>query len=255
MNETNKIVVANWKMNPQSKKEAEIIFKNVSFIIKNLKKIDVIVCPPFPYLYLKDKIKNKKLKLGSQDVFYEKEGSYTGEISIDMLKNFGVEYVIVGHSERRMVGDTNEIVNKKILISLKSKINPIFCVGENNRDTNGFYLSFIKKQIEEGLKGVAKPQVKNIIIAYEPIWAIGSNALRVATPSEFLEIRIFIKKVIADMYDVKTANEVKIIYGGSVNPLNAESFIKEGGALGLLVGRDSLNKKKFSEIINLAVAL
>jgi triosephosphate isomerase len=128
-------------------------------------------------------------------------------------------------------------------------------VGENNRDTNGFYLSFIKKQIEEGLKGVAKPQVKNIIIAYEPIWAIGSNALRVATPSEFLEIRIFIKKVIADMYDVKTANEVKIIYGGSVNPLNAESFIKEGGALGLLVGRDSLNKKKFSEIINLAVAL
>lgn len=247
-----KIIIANWKMNPQSKKEAEIIFKNISNSVKNLKKVEVVVCPPFPYLYIKEKIKNKKLKLGSQDVFYEKEGSYTGEISINMLKNFGANFVIVGHSERRMIGDTNDIVNKKILVTLKSKINPIFCVGENSRDANGFYLSFIKQQIEEGLKGVIKSQIKNIIIAYEPVWAIGINAKREATPSEFLEIKIFIKKVISDMYDIKTANEPRIIYGGSVNPTNALSFMKEGGALGLLVGRDSLNGKKFSEIINLA---
>lgn len=252
MKEINKVIVANWKMNPHSKKEAEIIFKNISNSTKNLKNVEVIVCPPFPYLYLKEKIINKKLKLGSQDVFFEQEGPYTGEVSIKMLKNLGVEYVIIGHSERRMMGDTNNIVNKKILITLKSKINPIFCIGENVRDANGFYLSFIKEQIEEGLKGVIKSQIKNIIIAYEPVWAIGENAKREATPSEFLEIKIFIKKVIADIYDIKTAHEIRIIYGGSVHPMNASMFIKEGGALGLLVGRDSLSPNKFSEIINLA---
>lgn len=252
MKEINKVIVANWKMNPHSKKEAEIIFKNISNSTKNLKNVEVIVCPPFPYLYLKEKIINKKLKLGSQDVFFEQEGPYTGEVSIKMLKNLGVEYVIIGHSERRMMGDTNNIVNKKILITLKSKINPIFCIGENVRDANGFYLSFIKEQIEEGLKGVIKSQIKNIIIAYEPVWAIGENAKREATPSEFLEIKIFIKKIISDLYDIKTVNELRIIYGGSVHPMNASIFIKEGGALGLLVGRDSLSPNKFSEIINLA---
>lgn len=252
MKEINKVIVANWKMNPHSKKEAEIIFKNISNSIKNLKNVEVIVCPPFPYLYIKEKIKNKKLKLGSQDVFSLQEGPYTGEVSVKMLKNFGVEYVIIGHSERRMIGDTNDIVNKKILITLKSKINPIFCVGENVRDANGFYLSFIKEQIEEGLKGVIKSQIKNIIIAYEPVWAIGADAKREATPSEFLEIKIFIKKIISDIYDIKTASGLRIIYGGSVHPMNASIFIKEGGALGLLVGRDSLSPNKFSEIINLA---
>ncbi|HAQ02296.1 TPA: triose-phosphate isomerase [Candidatus Nomurabacteria bacterium] len=247
----NKLVIANWKMNPQSKKEAEIIFKNIFNNLKNIKKTEVIICPPFPFLFVKGKVKTKNIKLGSQDVFYEKEGSYTGEVSASMLRDFSVEYVLVGHSERRAIGDTNEIVNKKILAILKSKMNPIFCVGESVRDTNGFYLSFIKQQIIEGLVNVNKPQVKNMVIAYEPIWAIGSSADREATPAEFTEIRIFIKKIITDLYDVKTANEVRIIYGGSVNPLNAESFIKEGRADGLLVGRDSLNPKKFSAIINL----
>jgi triosephosphate isomerase len=251
MNGINKLIIANWKMNPQSKKEAEILFKKISILIKNIKNTEIIICPPFPFLFIKEKIKNKSIKLGSQDVFYEKEGSYTGEISAGMIKDFGAEYVLVGHSERRTIGDTDEQVNKKVLATLKSKMSPIFCIGESDRDTNGFYLSFIKQQIIEGLLNVPKPQMKNIIFAYEPIWAIGSSATRVATPVEFTEIRIFIKKIIADLYDVKTANSIRIIYGGSVNPLNAESFIKEGGADGLLVGRDSLNPKKFSAIINL----
>ena len=251
MNGINKLIIANWKMNPQSKKEAEILFKKISILIKNIKNTEIIICPPFPFLFIKEKIKNKSIKLGSQDVFYEKEGSYTGEISAGMIKDFGAEYVLVGHSERRTLGDTDEQVNKKVLATLKSKMSPIFCIGESDRDTNGFYLSFIKQQIIEGLLNVPKPQMKNIIFAYEPIWAIGSSATRVATPVEFTEIRIFIKKIIADLYDVKTANSIRIIYGGSVNPLNAESFIKEGGADGLLVGRDSLNPKKFSAIINL----
>ncbi len=247
-----KLVVANWKMNPQSKKEAETILSNISKTFKNIKTTELVVCLPFPFLYIKDKIKNKKIKIGSQDVFYEKEGSYTGEVSTSMLKTFGVEYVIVGHSERRSIGDTNSIVNKKIIATLKSKMQVILCIGESERDVNGFYLSFIKKQIEEGLADVLKSQMKSIVVAYEPIWAIGSSAKREAEPSEFVEIRIFIKKIISDLYDIKTANSLRIIYGGSVNPLNAESFIKEGGASGLLVGRDSLNPKKFSAIISVS---
>ena len=191
MKPVNKLIIANWKMNPQKKTEAEAIFKDISTFVKNIKNTEIIICPPFPYFFIKDKIKGKKLKLGSQDVFYEKEGSHTGEVSASMLKDFGVEYVLVGHSERRSLGDTNDQVNKKILAVIKSKMCPIFCIGESEKDANGFYLSFIKQQITEGLLAVTKSQAKNIIIAYEPIWAIGSNATRVATPAEFTEIRIF----------------------------------------------------------------
>lgn len=252
MKDKSLLIIANWKMNPQTKKNAEIIFGSISNSLKDIKRIDVVICPPHPFLFLKDKIKNKKIHLGSQDVFFEKNGPYTGEVSASMLKDFGVEYVIVGHSERRMLGDTNQTINKKILAIFKSKMAPIFCIGEKKRDVNGFYLSFIKEQITEGLIGVSKSQMKNMVIAYEPIWAIGSGAERVATSREFIEIRIFIKKIIADLYDIKTANEIKIIYGGSVHPLNTEAFIKEGESDGLLVGRDSLNRKLFCTIINLA---
>ncbi len=249
MKDTKRIIIGNWKMNPQSKKEAEVIFRGISKINKNIKNTEVVICPSFPHFFIKGKTKDKKIKLGSQDVFFEKEGSYTGEISTGMLRDFNVDYVLVGHSERRSLGDTNEIVNKKIIELLKYKIIPVFCIGESDRDHNGFYLSFLKNQIESGLININKNQIRSIIIAYEPIWAIGSSATRVATPEEFNEIRIYIKKVLSDIYGAKLANEIKIIYGGSVNPLNAKEFLKEGEADGLLVGRDSLNPKKFGDII------
>ncbi len=249
MKDTKKIIIGNWKMNPQSKKEAEIVFAGISKIAKTIKKIEIVICPPFPYLFIKGKIKDKKIRLGSQDIFFEKEGSYTGEVSSMMLKDFNVEYVLVGHSERRALGDSNEVINKKVIESLKNNIIPVFCIGESERDHNGFYLSFLKNQIESGLANINRNQVKNIIIAYEPIWAIGSSATRVATHTEFTEIRIYIKKVLSDMYGMNIANEIKIIYGGSVNSSNALSFLKEGEADGLLVGRDSLTAKKFGDII------
>ncbi len=248
----NKLVVANWKMNPSSIKEVEFIYKGISSYLKKIKNVETVICPPFPYLYIPKKLKINNIKTGSQDVFNEKEGPYTGEVSFLMLKNFDVKYVIVGHSERRTLGDTNQDINNKILTILKGKATPIFCIGEKERDHNGFYLSYIKQQIIEALAGVMKSQIKNIVFAYEPVWAIGANATRVATVAEFIETRIFIKKIISDLYDIKTANAVRIIYGGSVNQTNAKSFIEEGGADGLLVGRDSLNIKKFKEIINLA---
>ncbi len=246
----NKIVVANWKMNPQSQKEAEVLFKESYLLVKNTKNTQIVICPPFPFLFLSKKFKSKKLMLGSQNVSTETEGSYTGEVSPMMLSNMGVSYVIVGHGERRSLGETNLVVNKKILNLLKFNLLPILCVGESNRDQDGAYLSFVEDQIKESLNGVSITQMKNIIIAYEPIWAIGKDATREATKEEFMEMKIFIKKIISNIYNSKIAHSSIILYGGSVNPLNTKSFIQDGGADGLLVGRDSINPKKFGAILS-----
>lgn len=245
-----KIVVANWKMNPQSQKEAEVLFKETLIASKNIKNAKIVICPPFPFIFVLKKLKNKKIALGAQNVGKEAEGSHTGEVSPKMLINMGVSYVIVGHGERRKQGETNKIVNEKILNLLKFKLLPILCVGESIRDRDGFYLSFVGEQVKDCLKGVTRSQMKNMIIAYEPIWAIGTNATREATKEEFMEMKIFIKKVISDVYDSKIAHNVNILYGGSINPENAKSFADVNVADGLLVGRDSINPKKFGAILN-----
>ena len=245
-----KIVVANWKMNPQSQKEADVLFNATFKESKKNKNTQIIICPPFPFLFISKKFKSKNFILGAQNVGEYSEGSHTGEISPKMLVNMGVSRVIVGHGECRARGETNKIVNGKILNLLKFKLAPILCVGENTRDRDGFYLSFVGDQIRDCLKGVTKPQMKNIIIAYEPIWAIGKNATREATKEEFMEMKIFIKKIISDIFDSKVAHSTVILYGGSVNGDNAKSFVGENGADGFLVGRDSINPKKFSAILN-----
>ena len=246
----NKIVIANWKMNPSSLREAEGVFVNTVKIANKSKKVDVIICPPFTFLYLGQKLKYKNIFLGSQSVFPEISGSYTGEVSIKILKSLNTKYVIVGHSERRALGENDEYINKQIQTILKEKMVPIFCIGEKIRDKEGFYLSVIKEQIEKGLINISKLQIKNLMIAYEPVWAIGANAKREATVEEFIEMKIFIKKILSDIYGAKIAHSMKILYGGSVHPDNARSFAVDGGADGLLVGRDSLTPKKFEEIIN-----
>lgn len=243
-----RIVIGNWKMNPISLKKARVIFNEVVKNNKGIKNIDIVICPPLPFLSVADKLKIKNIYLGAQNVFEEVSGPYTGEVSPKMLSSLGVRYVILGHSERRALGETNKTINKKVLATLRANLLPIICIGESSRDGNGFYLAFIKHQIIECLESVPKNQFKNIIIAYEPIWAIGEKALHEATKEEFVEIQIFIKKVVADLYDIKTATATTIIYGGSVHPENAKEFV-EVGADGLLVGRDSLAPKKFAEII------
>lgn len=245
-----KVVIANWKMNPQSQKEAEVLFENTIKEIKNVKNNKIIICPPFPFLFIAQKSKTKKVILGAQNCSKEIDGSYTGQVSVAMLKSMGVSYVIVGHSENRILMEDNKVINKKILNLFKFKLSPILCIGETCRDKDGLYLSFIEEQIKVCLDGVSRTQIKNIIIAYEPVWAIGVNATREATKEEFIEMKIFIKKVISDLYDSKIAHNIPILYGGSVNTENAKSFIREGGADGLLVGRDSINYKKFGAILS-----
>jgi len=245
-----KIVVANWKMNPQSQREAEVLFKETLFLANSVKKAKIIICPPFPYLFICGKLKNRKVFLGAQNTSKEEGGSHTGEVSPKMLSSMGVSFSIVGHGEERSRGETNKLINEKILNLLKFKLSPILCVGESIRDKEGMYLSFVEGQIRECLSGVPKAQMKNIIIAYEPIWAIGASATREATCEEFMEMKIFIKKVISDIYDAKIAHSIPILYGGSVNSQNAHIFMSDGCADGLLVGRDSLQPKKFGAILS-----
>lgn len=244
-----KLIIANWKMNPASAKEAENFLLTISKKAKSLKKINLIVCPPLPFLFLFKKNKISKITLGAQNVHNEQEGSYTGEVSAKMLLDLKVKSVIVGHGERRKLGENDEFINQKILTLIKNKITPIFCIGEESRDGDGNYLSFLEDQIKKGLTGVVKTNLKNIIIAYEPLWAVGKDSKREATKEEFIEIKIFIKKIISDLYGPKSMQEIKIIYGGSINAKNAKSFL-DAGADGLLVGRDSINLNKFEALLD-----
>jgi triosephosphate isomerase (TIM) len=247
-----KLIVGNWKMNPQSAKEAETLLKSIGKEISSIKNAEIIICAPFPFLPLFKKLKIKKIAIGAQDVFYEPNGAFTGEISSSMLKDMGVSYIIVGHSERRALGDTNEIVNKKLVAVLKAKMTPILCIGEDVRNNDASYLAIVKSQLVACLKDIQKQNLKNIVIAYEPVWALSSTVNRHdATPHDFEEMKIFIRKILTDLYSSSTAASVRILYGGSVNKDNALGFLAVG-ASGLLPGKASLMPKNFGSIIGIA---
>jgi len=246
-----KIVIGNWKMNPESVKLAESLFKGV--VKNNFSKVSVVICPPFLYLNNLKKI-SKKISLGVQNVASEERGAFTGEISALMSYDTGARYTILGHSERRDMGENDLMINKKVKLALLAGLVPILCVGEKERDEAHEYFQVIKNQIEESLAGISKNSISKIIIAYEPVWAIGKNAIREATPEEFREVAVFIKKVLSDKFGGKEVGNMSILYGGSVNPKNTSSFLTEGGADGFLVGGASLDVKKFSEIIKICTA-
>jgi triosephosphate isomerase len=246
-----KIIVANWKMNPKSVGEAEKLFKSIKK--SSTKGVDTVVCAPFPYLSALKKVGTiSSCALGAQNVHFEKEGAFTGEVSVSMLNSFGAKYCIVGHSERRAMGEEDGEIAKKILALTKAKIAPILCVGERERDHSGFYLNTVKEQVNIGLSLIPKTLYKNIVIAYEPVWAIGSGATRPATPAECHEMIIFIRKCVSDISTSAIAHQMRVIYGGSANEKEAHDFFTVGMADGLLVGRASLNAKNFGEIIKIA---
>ncbi len=248
-----KIIIANWKMNPQTLKEARELFNSISKYAKKIRNAKIVVCPPFVYISnLKSQISN--LKLGAQDVFWENEDSYTGEVSAKMLKNLGDEYVIIGHSERRRLGETDEIINKKIKQTLKNKLKVIFCVGELERDEGGEYLQFVKDEIIKGLDKIPAKLFKNLIITYEPVWAISSSAkldkarFSADTPENAQEMAIYAKRVLVSIFG-RIARNIPVLYGGSVDAKNAASFLNKEGIDGLLVGRTSWNAKTFGELL------
>ncbi|MEK7124109.1 MAG: triose-phosphate isomerase [Patescibacteria group bacterium] len=238
-----KLIVANWKMNPETAEEAKKLFDSVKNGVKKVKNIEVVICPPFIYLPLL-----KGLALGAQNVFYKESGAFTGEVSPLMLKNLNVQYVILGHSERRnYFGETNEIVNKKIKAALRAKLSPIFCVGESQKErAKGNTKLVLRSQIGEGLKGVKKGEVQNLVLAYEPIWAIGRAG---ENPREAQTMGLYARQIIAKLFSLKVAKKIKILYGGKVNSKNAISYVKEAGFDGLLVGGASLDGREFSAIL------
>lgn len=250
---TKKLVIGNWKMNPASLKEAEFLFSKIDKQ-SVFKKIDVVICPPFIYL---EKLKkfSKKIILGAQDIFYEGKGAFTGEISAEMLANIGVKYVIIGHSERRKLGETNIDVNKKIKTALFFGLCPVVCVGETERDESHQYFNIVKNQIKECLNGINKDLLSKIVIAYEPVWALSTTVFRKdATSADAREMYVFIKKILTDKFGSKIKLP-RIIYGGSVNDKNCLDFLENGKVDGGMPGAASLNVEKFLEIIRVAESL
>lgn len=246
MKKQKKLVVGNWKMNPTSLEEAKSIADTVKRSTKNVKKTQIVLCPPFVYLSLLSNIKSNVLFLGAQDAHPETLGSYTGEVSFAELDQFGVSFIIVGHSERRKMGESDELINKKVKSVVNSGMTAIVCVGESLRDHHGDYFNFIKHQIISALKDISKKSLDRVVIAYEPIWAIGAK--QSMSPEDLLETSIFIKKVLKDMYGAMSEG-VRILYGGSVDRANCNRLVRDGNVSGLLIGRESLRAKDFVEII------
>jgi len=241
-------LIANWKMNPQTAREARVLF-DAMLNIGRLKNIETVICPPFPFLSIFGS--PKSIKLGGQDLFWEAQGPYTGQISGKMLKDLGCGYVIVGHSERRQyAGESDEIVNAKLKMALKCGLTPVLCVGEKAGEEMGEVLA---GQLNECLKDIGKAQIQDIILVYEPVWAISSGVVgsgKPCLPDDALSASLFIKKIIAGLYGRFLAEKTPIIYGGSVDSKNAASYVKEARMQGVLVGGASLDGEEFSKIAN-----
>lgn len=249
MDMNKKMVVGNWKMNPATIEESKQLSKKIKAAAEDLKNVDVVICPPFPFIYPAiPKEYPENFHIGAQSVSCKAGvGSHTGEVSAIMLKDLGVEYVIVGHSEQRAKGDSDETVSMRLKNVLDQGMKPIVCVGEAVRDAEGAYLEGLKNQIKNTLANVPKKFVKEIVIAYEPVWAIGATeAMR---PEDIYETSLFVKKIFADVFTPDVGVKTKVLYGGSVNAINAGEIMFTGKVDGLLVGRESVSPSGFVDLL------
>ena len=244
-----KVIAGNWKMNKLPNEAIEFIEK-LSELVKDTQN-EVIICAPYTDLfYTLMQAQGTNIKIGAQNMHFEESGAYTGEVSGEMLKAIGVEYVIIGHSERRQYfAETDETVNKKIKAAFKNELKPIVCVGETlEQREQGITEDIIKTQTKLALDGLSKTQVKNTIIAYEPIWAIGTG--KTATSEDANNSIKVIRKEIEEIYGTDVAQEVIIQYGGSVKSKNAKELFETSDIDGGLVGGASLEPEEFSKIVN-----
>jgi triosephosphate isomerase (TIM) len=251
----NVLLVANWKMNPKTLQEAKKRFEDIKKNSLKYKDLSLVVCPPFPFISSlgdtqagSQKSKSKVL-LGSQDVSIFEEGlSKTGEVGAVMVKSSGADYAIIGHSERRQMGDAGQTIAVKVQQALKAGLDVILCVGEKDRDTDGGYFEVIKTQIKEALVGVGRPDFHRIVIAYEPVWAIGRKDNLALTSYDLHQMVVYIRKFLRDSLGETISSMTKILYGGSVTADNAEDIIWNGEVDGLLIGRASWEAASFDDI-------
>ena len=248
-----KVVAGNWKMN-KGVSEAEDLASAIKRDLAECREADVVLCPPFTLLKsVGDVISDTNIKLGAQNMHWEPDGAFTGEISVAMLRDLYCHYVILGHSERRThFYESDMTVNRKIKAALANNLLPIVCVGESleERDS-GIMRDVVRRQVEFGFDGCSADELKNVIVAYEPIWAIGTG--RTATPEQAQEMHAFIREVLAGVTDEKTAAGIRIQYGGSVKPANAAEIFAQPDVDGGLIGGAALEVRSFVEIVRAAV--
>ena len=242
------ILVANWKNHPSSLNEAQALLKNLSKKRKLFRKINLFIAPPFPYFESVSKRISGFSQLAAQNLSSLPIGNYTGQVTPDIFKSFGVRLAIVGHSERRGFGETSEHIARKIKTALRAGIVPLVCFGEKERDKDGEHFEFLRHELKNLLGGLSRKDITKIALAYEPSWAIGKSYQDAIDPTELSQIIVFIKKVLSDLFGRALAEKVPILYGGSVEPANAKKLITSSGVRGFLVGHASLNAKSFENI-------
>jgi triosephosphate isomerase (TIM) len=243
------ILAGNWKMNT-TLSEAEALAEGIKNETKHINDREVIFCPPFINIPAVLKITSgSNICVGAQNLHFEEKGAFTGEISAAMIKDSGCSHVIIGHSERRQYfGETNESVNKKIFSALKHSLIPIVCIGETLAQREaGQTLEIIETQLKQGLKTLTPEQMQKLVLAYEPVWAIGTG--KTATPEQAQEVHAFIRKTLTNLFGKTTAESIRLLYGGSVTPDNASALMSEADIDGALVGGASLKIDSFVKII------
>ena len=241
------IVVANWKMNPATFKEAKKLFEATRKAAETAKNVSVIVAPPAIFLReLSVGYKGKRLSFAAQNAHYEAGGAYTGEVSMSEVRDAKCSSVIIGHAERRAMGEGNDDTRRKVVEALAIGLTPVLCIGEKTRSNGGEHFEFVREQLVAGFADVPPPKIPRVIIAYEPVWAIGAE--RPMSPRDMHEVAIFIRKTVVDRYGQGCMN-LKILYGGSIDERNAGDMIVNGDVNGLLVGRASTDATKFAALL------
>lgn len=242
------LIVGNWKMNPQSISLGVKLATELKKKMQSVKGVEIVIAPPYVHLpgIQKARSGSDVFTLGAQNVHPAKLGPHTGEISLPLLQDLGVTHVILGHSERRALGEKDALINEKLVAVVKAGLTGILCVGEDTRDHNGHYLNIIETQVRKGLALLSKAKLSQVVIAYEPVWAIGNG--KNATAEDIHEMKLFIEKILSDLYGRNTAQKIRIIYGGSVTAQNAQMLHAEGMMDGFLVGGASLHPEEFTQI-------
>jgi len=249
-----KLIAGNWKMN-KTAADGVTLTKDIAAEIGREGSVDIVLCPPFTALESVGRaLEGLSLKLGAQNMSPEKSGAFTGEVSAEMLRSLFVTHVILGHSERRtLFGETDAIINKKTLTALANQLKPILCVGETLAEREaGSTLAVVQRHVESGLQGVTAEQITSVIIAYEPVWAIGTG--KVATTAQAQEVHAFIRDLLTKLYGAPLAQKVRILYGGSMKPSNAPELLAEKDIDGGLIGGASLEARSFIDLVKAADA-
>ncbi|HEY1763845.1 MAG TPA: triose-phosphate isomerase [Opitutaceae bacterium] len=250
-----KLIAGNWKMNKTSS-DAASLAHDIVVAVGTQSVVEIVVCPPFTALEgVARTIDGSLVKLGAQNMHFEASGAFTGEISAPMLRALFATHVILGHSERRVLfGETDELVNKKVLAALKHQLRPILCVGESLAEREaGLTLKVVQTQTERSLEGVSREQAASLVIAYEPVWAIGTG--KVATAAQAQEVHGFIRGLLDKLFGEPAAQRIRILYGGSMKAANAAELLGQKDVDGGLIGGASLETRSFVELVNAAAAV